>query len=410
MLPVAVLLAIAPPAGEPAATPPPAAAAAESETRFRGAPRLGSADGWSIKPRGRLQYDIGHVERPDGALGAGFGSGDFLRRARFGVEGTMPGGFGFAVDLETAGGNDELTDAYLTWKASPQAVLTLGQHNNFQALEELTSSRFTSFIERAAFTDAFAFNRRLGLSAAWTRGPVTAQAGIFSGNIQELDEPGGEALRLDGRLVYAPRIGATQLHVAGSLHWRDRSAAAAAAMPLRYRQRPLVNFTDLRFVATPSLPVEGEKAFGLEAAMIRGRLHAAAEAHWLNAETGTPGLSPTFFGAYVELGWFLTRGDSRGYRGARWDRTTVRRPIESGRGFGAVQLNLRYDRLDLDSDGVAGGTQNALQAGLTWIPTDHVRFLFNYSRIAYDNAAVPAAGGDRDYAIDVVAARAQLDF
>ena len=406
MLPVVALLAVS--ADQPSPAPPPAPAA-ERETRFRGAPRLGSTDGWSIKPRGRLQYDVGHVERPEGAAGTGFGSGDILRRARFGLEGTMPGGFGFAIDLETAGGNDELADAYLTWKASPRATLTLGQHNNFQALEELTSSRFTSFVERAAFTDAFAFNRRLGLSLTWTQGPLTAQAGAFSGNIQELDEPSGEALRLDGRFVYAPRIGDTQLHFAGSLHWRERSAAAAAALPLRYRQRPLVNFTDLRFVATPSLPVEGETSVGLEAAMIRGPLHAAAEAHWLGADTTTPGLSPTFFGAYVELGWFLT-GESRGYKGARWDRTEVSRPIESGRGFGAVQLNLRYDRVDLDSDGIVGGTQDAFQVGLIWMPTDHVRFLFNYSQIAYHNAAIPAAGGDRDYAIDVVAARAQIDF
>lgn len=404
MLPVVALLASV--ADQPAVPPP---APAEQETRFRGLPRWGSTDGWSIKLRGRLQYDLGRVERPQGAAGAGFGSGDGLRRARFGAEGTMPGGFGFAVDLETAGGNDELADAYLSWKASPRATLTLGQHNNFQALEELTSSRFTSFIERAAFTDAFAFNRRLGLSLTWTKGPLTAQAGLFSGNIQELDDPSGEALRLDGRLVYAPRLGETQLHFGGSLHWRDRSATAAAAMPLRYRQRPLVNFTDTRFIATPSLPVEGERSFGLEAAMIRGPLHAAAEAHWFSADTTTPGLKPTFFGSYIELGWFLT-GESRGYRGARWDRTSVRRPFESGRGFGAVQLNLRYDHLDLNSDGITGGRQNALQAGLTWIPTDYVRFLFNYSRIAYDDAAIPAAGGDRDYTIDVVAVRAQIDF
>ena len=251
---------------------------------------------------------------PTAPSGAGFGSGDVLRRARFGVEGTMPGGFGFAIDLETAGGNDELADAYLTWKASSRATLTLGQHNNFQALEELTSSRFTSFIERAAFTDAFAFNRRLGLSATWTRGAVTAQAGLFSGNIQELGRAGRRGACASTAASSMRRASAsTQLHFGGSLHWRDRSAAAAAAMPLRYRQRPLVNFTDLRFVATPSLPVEGEKSFGLEAAMIRGPLHAAAEAHWFNADTTTPGLSPTFFGSYVELGWFLT-GESRGYR------------------------------------------------------------------------------------------------
>jgi phosphate-selective porin OprO/OprP len=33
--------------------------------------------------------------------------------------------------------------------------LVVGQHNNFQSMEELTSSLAISFLERAAFTDAF---------------------------------------------------------------------------------------------------------------------------------------------------------------------------------------------------------------------------------------------------------------
>ena len=107
-------------------------------------------------------------------------------------------------------------------------------------------------------------------------------------------------------------------------------------------------------------------------------------------------------------GWFLT-GESRGYRGAKFDRTRVRRSIEEG-GLGAVQVTLRYDHLDLNSGTIAGGVQNGIQASLIWIPTDHVRFLINYGRLGYDDARIPAAGGDRDYAVNVFAARAQLDF
>jgi phosphate-selective porin OprO and OprP len=372
--------------------------------RFEGAPRIGSADGWSLKPRGRLQYDFGHIARPDGVTVAGLGSVEELRRARIGIEGTMPGGFSYVFEIDVAPDVVEIVDANIRYKASDRITLTAGQHNNFQSLDELTSSLFNSFIERAAFTDAFNFERRVGLSAAYVDGPVTAQLGAFHENFLQIDET-DSAVSLDGRLVYAPRMGTAQLHFGGSAHWRDNGDLAGTT---RYRQRPLLHATEIRFVGTPALAVTQETHFGLEAAMIRGPLHVTGEAHWLKAGTAAGGPSPTLFGGYAEIGWFLT-GETRGYRGARWDRTRVRRSIEEG-GFGALQVNLRYDHLDLDSGAVRGGTQNGFQAGLIWIPTDHVRFMLNYARLSYDGAIVPAAGGDRSYGVDVVGARAQLDW
>jgi len=372
------------------------------DVRFQGAPRFGSAEGWSLKPRGRLQYDFGHISRPGGVTVAGLGSVEELRRARIGIEGTMPGGFGYVFEIDLAPDVVEFTDAFLTYKASSRITLTAGQHNNFQSLDELTSSRFSSFIERAAFTDAFNFERRVGVSGTYVDGPLTAQLGVFHDNFLDIDET-DDAVSIDGRLVYAPRLGATQLHFGGSAHWRDNGPPAAT----RYRQRPLLHATDVRFVATPSLAVDSETGFGLEAAMIRGPFHATGEAHWMNAGTAA-GPGRTFFGAYVEAGWFLT-GETRGYRGARWDRTRVRRAIEEG-GFGALQAVVRYDYLDLDSGPVRGGTQNGLQASLIWIPTDYVRFLVNYARLSYEGAAIPAAAGDRSYRVDAVGVRAQLDW
>src|SRR3546814_17397192 len=79
--------------------------------------------------------------------------------------------------------------------------------------------------------------------------------------------------------------------------------------------------------------------------------------------------------------------------------------------MGAFQGIARVDYLDLnDSDaGVLGGKQTAYQLGLTWIPVDYVRFLLNYSRLELKDAAI-AINGDRDYGVDVVGLRAQIDF
>jgi phosphate-selective porin OprO and OprP len=392
-----------------AATSPPVTAPAASSPD-----RPGSS--FTVKPFGRLQYDFAHVGSPDGVADRGLGFGSELRRARLGVEGTIPGGFGYKFELDFADNEVEISDAYLSYKASKSLGFVLGQHNGFQSLEELTSSRFTSFLERAAFTDAFAFERRVGFSGSWSKGDLLAQAGVFTDNIEDLSDAQdavglgdeNDALSFDARLVYAPKIGETQLHLGGSAHRRDNGDAAVAGPATRYRQRPFVHTSNSRFLATPALRVETETNYGVEAALIRGPFHAVGELHWLEADTLTPGLSPRFFGGYAEAGIYLT-GETRGYKGGRWDRTKVSNPVGSG-GAGAFQINLRYDHLDLIDGGVVGGRQSGYQASLVWIPQDHVRFLLNYAYLRYDRAAIAAAGGDRDYGISVVGARAQLDF
>jgi phosphate-selective porin OprO/OprP len=237
---------------------------------------------------------------------------------------------------------------------------------------------------------------------------VIVSAGVFTDSVSDLSNDENNALSADGRLVFAPKVGKTQLHFGGSAHFRDNRDLAEIGTTTRYRQRPMIHTTDTRFLATPSLMVEKETSYGLEAAAIHGPFHAAAEAHWLDAEQvgDLPGLG--FFGGYAEVGYFLT-GETRGYKSGVFDRTKVLNPVTEG-GAGAFQINLRYDHLDLVDQVIVGGKQQGYQASLIWIPQDHVRFLLNYGRMVYDDAAVAAAGGDRDYAIDVVGARAQVDF
>ena len=362
--------------------------------------KLGKSDGWSFKPRGRLMFDAGFTNAPD-STGASDGFGNEVRRARLGASGDMPGGFGYKFEVDFAGNEISVADAILSYENGPIEI-AIGQHNNFQSLEELTSSLHTTFIERAAFTDAFGFERRLGASITYARGDFLAQAGVFTDNLEDTDSKNRGA---DARIVFMPKAGDTQLHFGGSFHYNDLDDPAAQ---LRYRQRPLVHFTTQRFIDTRSMGADSETGYGLEAAAIAGRFHAAAEGYWQSVDMPGVADDPTFFGGYVEAGVFLT-DDTRGYKGGKFDRTKPSSPIGEG-GIGSVQFTLRYDHLDLNDAGIVGGRQAGYFAALVWKPTDYTALMLNYGRLQYTDAILPTAGGDTSYGVDAIGMRAQIDF
>jgi phosphate-selective porin OprO/OprP len=388
-----------------------AAAAAEPAARgpqvaWKGAPELTGDGGWSFKPRGRIQLDAGTVSSPRGITDPSLGFGSEVRRAYLGFDGKLPGGFGYRAEIDVAASAVEITDLYLTYQASKELGLTLGHQKPFWGLEEMTSDLFTSFTERAAMNTAFGFERRLGASAAYAKGPLLLQAGAFTDNVADLNDDANNSVSLDARAVFAPRLGDGQLHLGGSVHWHDLNDSAAS---LRYRVRPFIHTPDVRFIDTGNVGATSEMGYGLEAAYIAGPFQATGEAHWQRVNRPGALADPTFFGGYAEVGVFLTPGDTRGYKGGAFDRVKPKRPVTAG-GIGAVQINLRYDYLDLMDAGIIGGKQDGYDLGLVWNPTDYLRFLLSYGHVVYSDAVIPAAGGDRNYSVDAVGMRAQIDF
>ena len=143
--------------------------------------------------------------------------------------------------------------------------------------------------------------------------------------------------------------------------------------------------------------------------MISGPFHAAVEGFWQNVNMPTGMDDPTFFGGYAEVGYFLTKGDTRGYKGGKFDRTKPANPVGEG-GSGSVQVNLRYDRLDLNDAGILGGKQDGYFLSIVWKPTDYTMLLANYGRLDYTDAVYSAAAGDTSYGVDAFGLRAQIDF
>lgn len=121
----------------------------------------------------------------------------------------------------------------------------------------------------------------------------------------------------------------------------------------------------------------------------------------------------------------------------QWDRTKVSKPFSKG-GWGAFQVNARYDFLDLNSrkiqngftnnfiTGAAvasnnlgrGGEQTGYLASLIWIPEDYIRFLLQFAHTEVQGgpfAATVQPGSTkpldkRSYGVNSAAVRAQVDF
>jgi phosphate-selective porin OprO/OprP len=458
------------------------AAMVKTTPSWKGAPLYEDKEaGWSFKIRGRLQYDVGYVNNPNDAIVTrNLGFNARARRIRLGAEGAIPGGFGYKCEADFANASVGFGDCIVSYAPAGRPYsIAIGNQETNNGLEQISSSRWSSFVERSAFNDAFINTRRLGLNLGYVNkaGDLRVNGGLFTAHSIDstLDNDGWIGAT---RVVYSPLSGGNQLHFGLNYQHREFQsnngaiASTSAGQPstnqlARYRARPFSQLTDQRFVDTQNFAAKGDDIIGVEAAGIFKSLHIAAEGQYLKTRAynsgdtvtfnpasddpadsldlfGSPNQyvangNPSFWGGYIEAGYFLT-GETRGYKAGAWDRTKVLSPFSKG-GWGAIQLNGRVDYLDLSSKklrngctnnfitGVCvqpavgtrlgkGGEQLGFLAGLTWIPEDYFRVLLNYSHASITGGPLattvkPESDKPADkikYGVDAVQARVQIDF
>jgi phosphate-selective porin OprO/OprP len=455
---------------------------------WKGGPQWEDKDaGFSFKPKGLIQWDAGYTGFPRGrelrsgvpgvSPVAGVNPGGLnyqnlgwnsrARRLTIGADGTIPGGFRYSAEFNFAQGGVDYEDIWLAYDVHNTPItLQAGYFYPFSSLETMTSSKFTSFMERDSLHDAFNYNRRLGLAFLANDKKTDRwafQAGIFNEPINNgnFTRTGWQA---SVRGVFSPTLGSARLHLGANFQHRENTRESLGQ---NYQTRPLTQNTDQRFISTGTIASKGDDIAGVELGAIFKSLHFAGEAqkvwvrHAYNAAeiasllaqldtNDTPAGTayngnPSFWAAYAELGYYLT-GETRGYKGGRWDRTKVLHPFNEG-GWGAIQINGRVDYVHLN-DRVAsapagtppaaavgapfyvnGGNQVAYEASLIWNPTDYVRFMAQYGHLDVTGgprATVSVDGpppviglfpvgtttlpNKRKYGVDSFGVRAQVDF
>ncbi len=347
---------------------------------------------------GRLQSDWTFTaggEDTEAALGEDIEDGHEFRRLRLGVGGNFTSDVKYRAEFDFAGGSAAVTDAYLEWVGWGVGDVKLGHFKEPFGIEELTSSRFSTFIERSAVSDAFAPARNVGLGLSDGGDSMNWGAGLF----READKTGkttNEAYSATGRFVYRPWFadgGKSLLHLGVAASWRNPDGT------VEYEAAPENHFIPV-YYTTPAMMVDSTILLGVEVAFQEGPFHGQLE--WQTADNSAPtgGTDTSYDGISVQGGWFIT-GESRGYKpeAGAWDRVKPEVNAGSDGGLGAWELAARFSTLDL-TEGGAADDMDIISLAVNW-------YLNDYTRVMFDVMKPELADADD---LTIFALRAAFDF
>lgn len=357
--------------------------------------RVESADGrFAFQVGGRVFSDLALID--DDVTDVGDGAE--FRAARLYITGKLYGDWAFKNQIDFAGNGVSLKDVYISYTGLQPVVVTLGNVKEPFSLEELTSSRFNSFMERA-LPNAFSPGRNLGVKITTGGAHASFGAGVFGDGIDSGGGVGNDSdLSVTGRATIAPLAEAGRvLHLGLSATYRSNNDGGT----LTIAQSPEAN-QSVDFVDTGALSaVEDFWTVGPEFALVYQEVSLQAEYLLTRikrgvdiAGTNQPDLS--FDGWYVSASWFPT-GESRNYvaKAGKFDRIMAQN---------AVELALRYSTINLNDANVAGGEERNWSFGFNYTFHPQVRAMLNYVHADIKGGIA----GDED--VNIVQARFQIDF
>jgi phosphate-selective porin OprO and OprP len=359
-----------------------------------------------FKLRGRIEADAITVSQSpkDKAQFGDFQNAVGFRRARLGSEGTAGEQTRWVAEVDFAGGNVALKDAFLAVNHLPVLrEVRVGHIAEPFSLEGMIRSVWFPFTERSpAFTLDPARNWGVAVFSYTDDQRLFVQAGAFRSGTNNTGTDVGDGndwaytARVAG-LAWYEECGdsLSLLHVGGVASQRY-----AKDNTVTFNQGPqsslLQSGTDsprTPFVPTVSIPANQYQLYNLQAAVVLGSLSFQAE--WNATRVEQIGGGPVVLsGWYVFASYFLT-GEHRNYNrevGTFWE-PTVRRPFactdrpgQIGQGPGAWELTARLAYLDFDSpnlplgpNGLPVGTrETTITVGLNWYLNDNARIMLDW--------------------------------
>jgi phosphate-selective porin OprO/OprP len=335
---------------------------------------------------GRMMMDWVFFGSADDDIETNFGpfnDGIEFRRARLYVKGSW-GHVEFKVQYDFAGGDADFKDVYMKLKKLPFNI-TIGHFKEPFNLEELTSSKYITFMERS-LPNMFAPGRNSGIKID---GNLAGKRIYYGVGIFRDANDYGEALDVDPTYNFTARLTATPIysdkgknlvHVGVAITARDYGDGGS----VRFRQRPEVHIVD-RFVNTGHFDANGSTIFGIEAAVVLGPLSVQGE--YMSASVDASGSGdPTFDGYYVMASWWLT-GEHRKYKesSAAFDRVFPKTTFMEDGGFGGLELAARYSCLNLSDADIDGGKLSDFTIGANWHLNKHTRIMGNFVMADHDD-------------------------
>jgi len=404
----------------------------QPKVQWKGAPMISSQDGkFSFKVRGRLQVDYNSINQDERITGDPDINDWEARRARLGVEGTIWYDWKYKFEVDFAGNETEIKDAYIAYAGFSDwnnLQVLFGQFKVANSLEGMTSTRYITFMERAFFIEALGSDSRalgVGIHAGSNDDFGWSFQSSFNGpNI------GDDGVWDDGPSIWAARATIAPINtddaivqLGASYRSRNNGTEDGVSALYNYEARPGLHLAD-KFVETEPLG-ESDQSWGLEGAAVYRRFSVQGEYAELKTDVphyyksmSTRSLNPDYSGWYVFGSVFLT-DDMRNYetKKGKFGRVKPNNPfdIKNG-GWGAWEVAGRWQSVDVGAEAAAllaaghdcdkCGDEEGWTLALNWYPTAYTRLMFNV--IGTD---IGGAFNDNDGAgIDGFGLRGQIDW
>jgi phosphate-selective porin OprO/OprP len=351
--------------------------------------------------------------------------GTEFRRARMYTSGTIYKNIAFKAQYDFASGSAEgagevkgrpaFKDVYIELKKIPYlGHFRVGHFKEPFSLEELTSSKYITFMERS-LNNVFSPSRNTGFMlynhALDKR--MTWAGGIFRNSDSFGDSEGDGSTEgnysFSGRITGLPWYkdeGRKLIHTGFSYTYQNAFENA-----IDFDSTPETHLAD-DFVDTGSFAAEYSNRFNPELAIVYGPFSFQGEYSFVDVDLKrSMDSDPDFSGFYGYFSYFLT-GENRKYKRENgvFSRVKPNKNFRWGRGKGkgAIELAARYSELDLSDEGIDGGRLQDLTLGVNWYLNPNTRVMLNYVRTNVDRL-VNDIRLDDDNA-DLLSMRFQIDF
>jgi len=384
--------------------------------------KIKSDNGNSFQFGGFIQYDF---DSYDGLYNAGTADpadiGDSAnesewRRTRISAKGTRGENwaYDFTIDIDDDANEASVDAASIRYKGFKNTQLILGRLKAPFGLEELTSDKWVSTIERSAIYGVGNFlsgkpDFQFAAHGNWDN---------LSGQIHFIDEgeedddsqnDSSDAFSIAARIANRFLIGDQETKP----HFAHLGAAYAArdfgneGSSMNFRSRLGAHTISNRPTAGTTRVGDADQ-FGLEAAYVNGPFSLQGEYLTADFDGEGTGADVDVDGFYALVTYMLT-GEARGYKtsSSKFDKP---KPKNS---FGAWELVAKYEDGEVDIDSQPNESEyDILTLGVNWYPNTNLRFSLNYLMADADNfevggTSLEALGEDDG---DAVSFRAQYAF
>ncbi len=394
-------------------------------------------------------------------------NGAALRRARLGVEGTFFKNTDYKFEYDFTRGNGlnagGITDAYVRQNFSKPFSIKFGAFKEPFSMEEATSNRYTTFIERNMMVNTFVDNlntykvgvganyaeERWGVATSFQTEGVGGYNNAYGSNNKFDSATSGSAIGVNGgvnrnggggdtswevnaRVMGTPwmesktkflHIGASGSYVDINNNYKSDGSFSNGGLVFANGIGSNVDRSGILGTGNLTANTKGSATyrqadhftrFGAESALVYGPFSTQGE--YIQTDISGAGYHDESLSGYYTYATYFLTGESRAYKSSTgaWDRIKPTRNFDMKGGWGAWEVATGYDSINLNDGVIKGGRVSTAKLGVNWYPNPHMRIMANYLH-ALDINTVGSAAGAQSQAfnnadLDIIETRVQLDW